>query len=205
MSLAELGMIVNSNFSKPLNEQAREMKFCGSYVIENSQSFKPQKTGWYKVIVVGAGGASDSVSEATASGGAGGVAIKTLKLNLGETYEIEVTKFRSRFNSIVAFSGGDGKAKSSGGAGGTGGTASGGDYNYTGNDGVSNAYSYSSAASVGVYIPELMKKNSYMTSSGYFIDSGYGVLGYGASGKRYKEAEMQSQPGAVIIIPLEVE
>ena len=59
MSIGELALLVNDNFDKPLNQQIREMQYIGSYVFTSSTTFTPDKSGYYKVIVVGAGGAHD--------------------------------------------------------------------------------------------------------------------------------------------------
>ena len=83
MSISELGMIVNDNFQKPLNQQLREMKYSGAYIFETSTSFIPDFSGWYKVIVVSAGsGASFTSGSGDVRGGASGaVAISTLHLD----------------------------------------------------------------------------------------------------------------------------
>ena len=94
MSIGELAMLVNDNFDKPLNQQIREMQYIGSYVFTSSTTFTPDKSGYYKVIVVGAGGANDEVGHGYdaiyASGGAGGVAIKNMHLLSTQEYTIDI-------------------------------------------------------------------------------------------------------------------
>jgi len=225
VSLGELAMVVNSNFDKPLNEQARELAYAGSYLFVSSKSFIPDKTGWYKVIVVGAGGKSDSHNPSNgrnylATGGSGGVSISTIHLKSSEIYPIEVTSTQSSFNNtLIATAGTAGIAyPSSSRDSGDGGTASGGDFNYPGLAGDISSFEYYSleglaGADVGVYIPELMRREtiavSYTDSNDQIntgqLYSGYGILGYGASnGEGYKSVT-QLKGGCVLIIPLELE
>lgn len=202
MSLAELGMVVNSNFAKPLNEQARDMKYCGAYVIESSRAFKPDKSGWYKVIAVGASGTPAHGSSYRSTGGAGGVAIKTIRLDANNEYSVSFASGTVSFDGLVqATKGGDGTRNN----GGSGGSADGGDLNYYGNSGSVQSTNTGrlNGASVGVYIPELMRREEKETVSGY------GILGYGASGGVVDTVddsyEGTAQKAAVIIIPLELE
>lgn len=60
MSWAEVFKI-NSNFKKPINEQIRELKYSGAYLITSSKSFVPEKSGYYKVIVVSRGGNGEGI------------------------------------------------------------------------------------------------------------------------------------------------
>jgi len=217
MSWGEVSKI-NNNFNKTLNEQARELAYAGAYIFEKDTTFKPEKTGWYKVIVVGSGGetAVRNPSGGTnyfCSGGSGGVAISTLHLSSAESYPVEVTGDQSSFNTtIIATAGTDGVVGSSYSRG-DGGTAEGGDFNYNGIDGVSKSTSvqygaYGDGVSVGVYIPELMRREvrvAYGDSVYENIIGGYGILGYGASGGSCYGTITPTGKGAVIIIPLELE
>lgn len=225
MSLGELAMVVNSNFDKPLNEQARELAYAGSYLFVTSKSFTPDKTGWYKVIVVGAGGEGEShyregSTSRICTGGSGGVAISTVNLKSTETYSVEVAGTQSSFNGqIIATSGTSGTASSSSSSSseGSGGTAQGGDFNYSGLSGneVSSNYFYdfyANGADVGVNIPELMRKEtitSYTISDSELftgeVSSGYGILGYGASNGLGYNKKTHNKGGCVLIIPLELE
>ena len=199
MSIGELALLVNDNFDKPLNQQIREMQYIGSYVFTSSTTFTPDKSGYYKVIVVGAGGAHDRVGSAGnycyASGGAGGVAIKNMHLLSTREYTIDIESGNSTFNgNLVATAGGDGKAFSTSSAtGGAGGTASGGDFNYDGLQGTTSVNNPPNGGSVGVFIPGLMLP--------YSTETGLGILGYGIGGTSGAAAG----GAAIIIIPLELE
>lgn len=225
MSIAELATVVNSNFTKPLNEQARELAYAGSYLFVSSRSFIPDKTGWYKVIVVGAGGESDSHNPSNgtnylATGGSGGVSISTVHLKSSETYSIEVESTQSSFNNImIATAGTAGIAyPSSSRDAGDGGIASGGDFNYSGLSGNITSFNYYdlrglAGSDVGVYIPELMRREtiavSYTNSNDQIntgqLYSGYGILGYGASNGEGYANVTPIKGGCVLIIPLEFE
>ncbi len=217
MSWGEVSKI-NNNFNKTLNEQARELAYAGSYIFESDTTFKPDKSGWYKVIVVGSGGETavrtpSSSTNYFCSGGSGGVAISTLHLSSAKSYPVEVTGEQSSFNTtIIATAGTDGVTGSNYMYG-DGGTAEGGDFNYNGIDGVRKSTSvqngaYGDGVSVGVYIPELMRREvraAYHDSVYENVIGGYGILGYGASGgSRYGKITPTGE-GAVIIIPLELE
>ena len=200
MSIGELAMLVNDNFDKPLNQQIREMQYIGSYVFTSSTTFTPDKSGYYKVIVVGAGGAHDYTGSSGsayyyASGGAGGVAIKNMHLLSTQEYTIDIERDNSTFNgNLVATAGGDGKAFSTSSAtGGAGGTASGGDFNYDGLWGTVSVNNPPRGGSVGVFIPGLMLP--------YLTETGLGILGYGIGGTSGAAAG----GAAIIIIPLELE
>jgi hypothetical protein len=203
-------MVVNSNFNKPLNEQARELAYAGSYLFESSTTFIPDNSGWYKVIVVGAGGDGDRKTSGTtyysASGGSGGVAIKTIHLDKSKNYTVSVTPSQSSFENIIAQSGTSGIADDTAGIGGV---ATGGDFNYKGIDGVENYGSNSSPANVGVHIPGLTQKTRYIHtySDGKYGEtySGYGIIEHGGSGGATKQFSDSGQPGCVLIIPLELE
>ena len=198
MSIGELAMLVNDNFDKPLNQQIREMQYIGSYVFTSSTTFTPDKSGYYKVIVIGAGGANDKVGHSGdttyASGGAGGVAIKNMHLLSTQEYTIDIKYGNSTFNKeLAATAGGDGDAYPTRPAGGAGGTASGGDFNYDGLWGTASNNNPPKGGSVGVYIPGLMLP--------YSTETGLGILGYGIGGT----SEDAAGRAAIIIIPLELE
>ena len=199
MSIGELAMLVNDNFDKPLNQQIREMQYIGSYVFTSSTTFTPDKSGYYKVIVIGAGGANDKVGHSGdttyASGGAGGVAIKNMHLLSTQEYTIDIKYRNSTFNgNLVATAGGNGDAfPPSSATGGAGGTASGGDFNYDGLRGTVRVNNPPKGGSVGVFIPGLMLP--------YSTETGLGILGYGIGGT----SEDAAGRAAIIIIPLELE
>lgn len=198
MSIGELAMLVNDNFDKPLNQQIREMQYIGSYVFTSSTTFTPDKSGYYKVIVIGAGGDYDEVGHGSdtlyASGGAGGVAIKNMHLLSTQEYTIDIKYYgNSTFNNeLAATAGGDGDAYPTE-KGGAGGTASGGDFNYDGLGGTVSVGNPPKGGSVGVFIPGLMLP--------YSTETGLGILGYGIGGT----SEDAAGGAAIIIIPLELE
>ena len=75
-----------------------------------------------------------------------------------------------------------------------------GDFNYNGKDNIGTQ-----GSSVGVFIPELMRKFS-TTVNGVIYESGEGVLGYGDGGTLTSlNNSTRYGGGAVIIIPLELE
>lgn len=215
MSIAELSLLVNNNFDKPLNEQMRDLKYLGSYLFVNDTSFSPDKSGWYKIICVGKGGATQIDSEGVNYGGSGGVAISTLNLISTESYKITISTQQHNASSfdekIFAYGGGDGYSSN-----GVGGVASGGQFNYNGLSG-SSATS-SAGADVGVFIPELMKNKELITSSTltgqtysstHSVSSGFGILGYGGGqgGRKLSQYNSILSPistGCVLIIPLEL-
>lgn len=218
MSIAELGMLVNSNFNKPLNEQARELAYAGSYLFTANASFSPDKTGWYKIIVVGAAGKSRYLTSSELDiGASGGVVIATRKLNSSDSYSITAGAYSaSTGGGASSFTYGTDDVMTAGKGGdygkGTGGTASGGDFCYAGKNGYSSGSSVFTGNDVGVFIPGLSIQNiGVITSTDegtVMVYSGYGILGFGAS------PGVSSQPtgtgpskatGCVLIIPLELE
>ena len=224
MSWAEVFKI-NSNMKKPLNEQMRDIKFQPIRIVTATGTFKPEKTGLYKVICVGAGGKGESEQGSSyvylASGGGGGVAIKTLRLVSTTSYNVTVgttASFTHESGSLSATAGTNGDTDSS--AGGTGGTASGGDFNYNGSNG---SYTYASSSnktptltpgSVGVFISDLSRRgdSEWIVLDGVTHKLTYGdsILGYGGSGNASgiyngKGTFTSGLPAAVIIIPIEME
>lgn len=232
MSWAEVFKI-NNNMKKPLNEQMRDVKFQPIRIVTSTGTFKPEKTGLYKVICVGAGGdgnnyrSSDS-AHALASGGGGGVAIKTLRLLSTTSYNVTVgttASFTHESGSLTATAGSTGTPRDV--IGGTGGTASGGDFNYTGTNGSSfyantssNRRLCPSPGSVGVFISDLSRS---VESTWVIINPEYGtcqirygdsILGYGGAGSAVSDLNTDPKmetvivdglPAAVIIVPLEME
>lgn len=237
MSWAEVGKI-NNNFNKPLNEQIRDNQFQGAYVFSEPttgyrepvlKTFKPDKSGYYKVIVVGAGGNHKSgISSGTyyiSTGGSGGVAIKTIHLSSSDEYSMEFTyDGNATFNGTVAAThGGDASGSTASMSPGDGGTAGGGDFNYPGVKGINNSGSrdndqvLAKGASVGVNIVGLMKSFNALQTNIYqdnlyfaVAESGEGILGYGCSAgwtsdRYHAVAITQTGSAAIIIIPLELE
>lgn len=208
MSISDIGLLVNSNFNKPLNEQIRDNQWQGGYVFSETSnttiSFTPDKSGYYKIIAIGAGGVGDGTRLAdndyrVCTGGSGGVAIKTMKLLSSQSYTISFTYGAANvsFNNILsATRGTDGDARNR--DPGSGGTASGGDFNY---NGISGQYIGESASltgpGVGVFIPGLSQRES---------GSGNSIFGYGNGGSySYSDGSGYTGPAAVLILPLELE
>lgn len=213
---------INSNMKKPLNAQIRDMTCLPMRVILSSTTYRPEKTGIYKIICVGAGGNSggergnNASSTIANSGGGGGVAIKTLRLLSTQSYNVTVSSTASFSSELSATSGGGGTSSSAG----SGGTASGGDYNYSGGSGQgdrNNTNQSIDGGGVGVSIQGLSRKiivhESDLTNYGVDLAYGESVLSYGGgapsmmyvSGTYYYYLSKTGQPAAVIIIPLEME
>ena len=208
---------INSNMKKPLNEQIQSIKCLPIRLITASTTFTPEKTGVYKVICVGAGGAGYAYKTTnsgntvfSSGGGSGGVAVKVLTLNSGTKYNVSIGTSAS-FGNIMTTTGGtagnyyiqDGAIYS------TGGTATGGDYNFAGAAGESG-YATSGTfkgASVNVWFTELTPMPTTIDG----LTTGDGVLRYGGGGSASRTAynsvnsDVAGQPAAVIIIPLEME
>lgn len=227
MSWAEVFKI-NSNIKKPLNEQIRGTVCLPMRLITSSTTYKPEKTGWYKVICVGAGGSCGSYSgvsnasgQKIATGGGGGVAIKTIKLSSAQSYSVTVSTTASFGSILSATAGGSGSASSSSMSYGTGGTASGGDYNFTGCSGTGGSGSSKTgvcfaAGGTGVAITELSRTvKSGVIKGDEYVEVTYGesILGYGSgapgfvytTGTSYYCYTATAQSAVVIIIPLEME
>ena len=201
--IAELSMLVNDNFDKPLNHQIRELTYSGSYLITASQMFTPDASGWYKIIVVSRGGNSIYGK----GGASGAVSIKTLHLDKHLSYEITIdndnsTNAYTSFQDIICYNATNSSSSSYGNAG----TAIGGDFNYNGY--VANTIQ---GKDVGVFIPQLMKATkltAFEDSEFFDIVSGDGILGYGGGQTQYSTANLsktENKGGCVLIIPIEIE
>lgn len=202
---------INSNMNLSLNEQIRQLAFSGAYLFTQSASFKPDKSGHYKVIVVGSGAGYAY----NYLGGSGGVGISTLQLNRSASYTIEIdTDGNASFNSAITATKGSSKGSSSSSVA-SGGTSSGADFNYNGLDGAYYSLTKGSVyngTDVGVFVPELSRCSTNTVSfdgEPYTVSSGNGILTYGAGGgyvyatssNTYKQP---SGGACVLIIPLEL-
>lgn len=207
---------INSNMKKPLNEQIRNLAILPMRIITASTSYTPEKTGIYMVICVGEGGDGDGYPGTyyqSSGGSGGGVAIKTLRLESSQLYNVTVSGTASFSTLMTATAGGN--------AGGSGGTATGGDYNFTGEKGESqDRYTNdipARAGSVGVALTGLSQylraEVSFTDGTIFSLNWGGSLLGYGgggsgivhpANGEKYAY-DQTGQPAAVIIIPLEME
>jgi hypothetical protein len=211
---------VNTKLTQ-MSTQMRDSRFLPMKIITSTGTYTPEKTGTYKVICVGAGGdGSTNSSSYQASGGGGGVAIKTLRLLSTTAYNVTVSttaSFAYGNTAITATSGGTGSARNA--VGGTGGTASGGDYNYSGENGeyVTSTKGVPLGGSVGVFISELtIRKSNISSVNSKVVELHYGdsILGYGGGGSASVLQDADNEdvsnpvnglPAAVIIIPLELE
>lgn len=212
MSWAET-IKINSNMGVPINEQLRNNRFMPVRIITEAGTYTPEKSGYYKVICVGAGGSGyarkRSGSNAyydTSCGGAGGVAIKTYHLLSTESYTVSIDTSVTFNNELTATRGGSGNSNSNG----AGGTASGGDYNFSGgtSGGYCEANDGTKGASVGCFISELSEKIPFFGTNNTVINSGMGILGHGQSGAICVDTSgnilyQAAGSGACIIIPLE--
>lgn len=204
MSWAEVFKI-NKNMKRALNEQIQDLQYQEMKIITANGTYKPEKTGLYKVICVGAGGdgylwTKLSSQLTISSGGGGGVAIKTLHLSANTNYTVTVgttASFVYDTNTILtATAGSNGNANT----GGEGGVASGGDKNYTGTSGVAigQTSSVPSPGGVGVCLSGMSPKPApaiatvamYVSGSTSVpnhtrvisLDYGNSILGYGGGG-----------------------
>ena len=198
---------------KPLNELIRDTRCLPFRIITADTTYVPEKTGWYKVICVGAGSGcyARTVSPYhNASGASGGVAIKVIRLVAETNYSVLVGTDAS-FNNIMTATGGTNpKQAQSSFTPSVGGTATGGDYNFNGSSGESGSDSTSAkiyqGASVNVSLTELTPIPTALGG----VTNGDGVLRYGGGGSLQRidannVVKGDGQPAAVIIIPLEME
>lgn len=220
MSWAEVGKI-NRNMKKPLNTQLHELNCSRIEVIEATSSYKPAKTGLYRVICVGAGGTGWAGNAGTydycaVGGGGGGVAVKDLQLSASTSYSVTISTTASFSNLLTATAGETAtKTHGSGKTPTIGGTASGGDYNFGGLTGeVTNDYNGAAkGGSVGVAIAELTR--SVVMADNFYSQLIYGdsLLKYGGGAPaietsnpiRYDSFIPAGMPAAVLIMALEVE
>ena len=217
---------INKNMKRALNEQMRDIKYNPLTIITSSTTYKPPKTGLYKIICVGKGGNSGGYNGGNAnqaianSGGAGGVAIKTLRLSSATSYSITVSTTASFSSELTATAGEDGANTISSSSIANGGTASGGDYNYEGGKGSNISITPTFGDTVkggdtGVFISDLYHPMFYYDKTNNMIRYyGRGVLEYGGgapaarwsgTGGNYAHLDASGLPAAVIIIPIEME
>lgn len=135
----ELALLVNDNFTKPLNQQIRDYSLMPMWLFTASTTFTPTKTGIYRIICVGAGGQGGSTisggSGNKGGGGAGGIVIGIKSLNKDTSYNITVSNNASFGNLMTAYAGGN-ATYSREVIPGTGGSGSGDDCTiYPGNNG----------------------------------------------------------------------
>lgn len=220
---------INKNMKRSLDEQLQDMKFQPIRVITTNTTYVAEKTGVYKVICVGKGGDGygnvNSGNDSQAwSGGGGGVAIKTLRMTKGDSCNVTVgttASFVTGSISISATAGDEGDWNAGTVVGGSG---TGGDHNYTGENGAytSEKYKCPIGGSVGVYISDLYQR---MTGSmtlatddsrdvpvTIMYTMGGSILGFGGGGTSGTYIEygkgginVEGLPAAVLIIPIEME
>lgn len=196
-------------------ELVRNNLYNNIYIFEETATFTAPKTGYYKIICVGAGSnatASINTTYGTSSargGNGGGVAIKTKRVSKNGTLSITI--------STQGVASCDGMTANGWSTTSTAGQATGGDYNYTGlvgdilQSGGANVKLSRNGGSVGCFIPELMTRQ-YVNLFAVSAHSGYGICGHGGGGGCCIDTVTQgdntglilteAQPAAVIIIPL---
>ena len=219
MSWAETG-VINSNMKKTLNEQLQSHSFNIIEVITATGTYTPNKTGLYRVICVGAGGAGTfSGTSRCSSGGGGGVAIKDMLLESTKTYNVTVSTTSSFGTEITATSGS--KALYNGTTLQTppyGGAASGGTYNFPGEQAFSRTTVNSPirGGSLQCVIPELSEVITVADLNRNLLSYGNSLLGYGGGGPAVIGFDTNTDkydtnfclpglPAAIIIISLETE
>lgn len=198
-------------------EIVRDNSFSNIYMFEETTTFTAPKTGYYKIICVGAGGTAYGVlgnsNTMVYSGGAGGVAMKTKRINKNSTIAVTISASgAASCDGMTANAGHRGYPNET--TSGAGGTATGGEYNYTGNSGTKTTL-HANGGSIGCIIPGIMYRDSiYLLSGdneGKNAYSGWGILGHGGGagvcGNAYSSSYPDivigaQQPAAVIIIPL---
>ena len=206
-----------SNSESSLHSHIREMRYQPLRVITTTGTFKPEKTGLYKVICVGQGGNGRNLSPFRGGGGGGGLAVKTLTLSSATTYNVTIGELTSFGNILTAEAGTMPLLSGSTQVPGYGGTASGGDNNYRGEDGETSTSDtvMCKGGSVGCTIGELSRQFTYFApETEMFHIHGECILNYGGGGavsrsktgtSTYTAKEDSGRKGAVIIIPLEME
>lgn len=202
---------INNNMKRALNEQLQDQKCLPMRVITATGTYTPEKTGLYKVICVGAGAKGTTATNASSimvvkAGSGGGVAIKNIRLESTSTYNVTVSTTAS-FGNIMSATGASSSSSDP-----IPGTATGGDYNFDGEKGLSGTgkNTYLRGASVGVHITELSRSYVMMTSSNLILTSGECLLAYGGGGLAAYDINNTTHtslgfPAAIIIIPLEME
>ena len=220
MSWGEL-FKVNNNPKKPINKLLFEKKYFPYRIITSTGTYKPEKTGLYRVICVGAGG--NGVYKTSSSnfklygGGGGGVAIKDMVLYSTTSYNVTISTTAS-FNGTLTATAGLTATGSYSNITQTpdGGTASGGNYNYAGESGQSGQVYRDPLTTIGgsvkAVIGELLTYRCETTRNGT-LAYGDSLLGYGGGGSAtvfeddgsYIDHVTYGLPAVVIIIPLEME
>lgn len=196
----------------------RDTSYSNMYVYENSATFTAPKTGYYKIICVGAGGAGATARDTSTAlgigGCSGGVAIKTKKMAKGATLSITISSDgTASCDGMSATKGYDRNYYPSRPDYIVPGTATGGDYNYNGQTGTAQSQ-IGIGGSVGCILSGLMTRDVVTTAYNGATRqaySGWGIFGHGGGASRvqfYDDGAMvaysvsQQQPAGVIIIPL---
>ena len=99
---------INNNFKKSFNELLIDSIYNPIRIITQTGTYVPEKTGKYRVICIGAGADSGydftSTSCYQGGGGAGGVAIKDMRLTSGTSYNVTISTTAS-FSNIMSATG----------------------------------------------------------------------------------------------------
>ena len=214
---------VNNNMKKSFNELLMDAIYAPIRIITRTGTYVPEKTGKYRVICIGAGADSNYTLRSSTfyfgAGGAGGVAIKDMTLSSTSSYNVTVSTTASFGNIMTATGGTQYKySSSSSDTDPVGGTASGGDYNFDGEEGVVGldggltATTTANGGSVGVDIGELSRQYRFVDREGEERLHGKSILRYGGGGS-YSIVQDNGDhhgigtgfPAAILIIPLEME
>lgn len=224
---------INNNLKKPLNSLIVDSTYTPIRVVTASTTYVPERNGLYRVICVGAGGASVAKSSSNTAygsgGGGGGVAVKDIYLDSSTSYNITVSTTASFSNLLTATAGAQAGYRTGSGvtmtAEPTGGTGSGGDKNYTGEKGSYGTTTYTtsmsvsySGGSIGCVIADLTRQHISNDSRGNNLSYGRSLLKYGGGAPAALSNYVNSEgsevarffprpglPAAVLIIPIEME
>ena len=200
-----------------INKGIRNRAYTNAWVIENSTTWTAPSTQFYQVIAVGSGGNGYTYTGGTVyrGGGSGGVCTSILRITANTQATITAGSDSTQFSvsvsgTSVTMNAGKGGSATSGGNGnvGIGGTATGGTYNYAGNNGDTN----SGATSVGCFISGVTDRThaTITGDAGTYTFAPYGILGHGIgaggytvrNGSSYDSTIFRATDGCVIIIPL---
>lgn len=214
---------INNNIKKPFNELLCDAMYTPIRIITTTGTYTPERTGKYRIICIGAGADSNySLYSSTfylGGGGAGGVAIKDMRLLSSDSYNVTIGTTASFGNTLTATGGTQYRYSSSSAIiEPVGGTASGGDYNYTGGSGITgktaspNSVDSVNGGSVGVDIGELTRQYVFNNRVNTERRHGKSILRYGGGGSHSivkdngdHHSKGTGFPAAILIIPLEME
>lgn len=176
-----------------------------------SSSFIVPQTGTYRITTIGAGGNGSGVGkyqennvgktesvQTGRSGASGGVAIKTLQLIAGDSYPITVNTSLSSFGKLLSATAGGNSVISSNypveAVLGTAGTGTGGDNNYSGQNGQWNGqylsaynsdigeFNYAAGTPPTGFSAEVIQACPFVSSGTTYTSAGFLAFGNGGGG-----------------------